>query len=320
MVTKELGKLLVGAASALLLAACGSGTAAPVDSKPEPTKLTVAYVPSLELGLIKLAEEKGYLAEEGVEVELVPLDSGPNVVTGVVAGQYDIGSTAYAPPLLALAEGAPLRIVTNTGQNGPDGTNGGVFVRADSGINTWSDLAGKKIASNAPRSLFSLTVPAAIKADGGDPSGIEIVPLPFSEIAGAVESGQVDAGVALEPFLTAGLANSALKNLGDSIFKVLPTGAAGVFFTSADTKSAKADAIEGFKTAIQRAMEDANADPNSVKILGAPIAGLTAEQATALPLTTFRPEVSEADLKALIDLMIEFQWISESPDLAGFLG
>jgi len=210
-------KSRVAAALAALSLAAVLAPATHAVAAPATTQLILGAVPGQDLGLIELAKVRGSFAAEGLDIKIVPLDSGPNVVVGVVAGQYDLGYTAYAPPLLAYANGSPLRVVSGVGTVGKDGLNGGTLVRKDSGINSWKDLAGKKIGTNAPRSLFSLTVPAAIAANGGDPSKIQLIPLPFSEIPKAVADGRIDAGVALEPFLSKGLAdNSNLRNLGDS--------------------------------------------------------------------------------------------------------
>lgn len=322
-------------AGTLLLAGCG-GTSSTTSSNTQPeagtaeqgdeivsevTPLVLGAVPSLDLGLIEVGNQLGVFEAAGVSIEIVPVDSGPNVVTGVVAGQYDIGATAYAPPLLALAEGAPLVQIVGAGTVGPSGSNGGLLVREDSGFTTWKDLAGKKIASNAPRSLFSLTVPAAIAADGGDASTIEIIPLPFNQIPKAVAEGQVDAGVVLEPFLTNGLTEYPdLINLGDSIRGVLPEGSAtSLYFTSAKTAEEKGVAIERFKQAIVEVMAYANENYDEVKAAGAPLAGLTAKQAAGLPDSTYKPNISSTDLQPLLELMVQFGWIKQAPDLTTFI-
>ena len=324
-----MGALGAAVVTGVALTACSSGEASSPASSGGTSggsaavqTLTLGAVPSLDLGLIEVAKAQGYFTQAGVDVSIVPVDSGPNVVTGVVAGQYDIGSTAYAPPLLAYGEGAPLQVVTSVGTVGEAGTNSGTLVRKDSGITSWKDLAGKKVASNAPRSLLSLTIPAAVKADGGDPSGIEIVPLPFTQIAKAVEDGQVDAGVSLEPFLTAGLKEyPQLTDLGDSISAALPQGTpSGVYFTSTSTAESKGTAITGFSEAIDKAIVYANAHLDEVKAAGAPLAGLTAEQAQAIPLSPFSQETSATTLKPLVDLMVAFSWLKAEPDLAAFLG
>lgn len=310
--------------AALTFTAAAGAPALAATTTPKPktvTKLTVGAVPSLDLGLIQVARNRGFLKAAGLDVAIVPVDSGPNVVTGVVAGQYDIGSTAYAPPLLALANGAPVRYLSNVGTVGRTGTNGGTLVRKDSGITTWKDLAGKRIASNAPRSLFSLTVPAAIAAAGGDASRIQIVPLPFSEIPKAVSEGKVDAGVALEPFLTKGLAEyTNLTNIGDSIAAVLPKGSgSGVYFTSDATAASKAKALRAFATVIRRTIVFANAHPDAVKLAGASQAGLTKPQALAIATNRYTADIEPLDLGSLINLMIKFRWFTNAPDLLKFL-
>jgi len=309
--------------AAVLAALSLTAVLAPVThavAAPATTQLILGAVPGLDLGLIELAKVRGSFAAAGLDIKIVPLDSGPNVVVGVVAGQYDLGYTAYAPPLLAYANGSPLRIVSGVGTVGKDGLNGGTLVRKDSGINSWKDLAGKKIASNAPRSLFSLTVPAAIAANGGDASKIQIIPLPFSEIPKAVADGRVDAGVALEPFLSKGLADyTTLRNLGDSTHAVLPEGSgSGVIFTSASTLASKGEAIARFKKVFEQTVKYANKHLDAVKIAGAAPAGLNKTQALAIKTSPYDTNASPASLKALVDLMVKFNWVPKAPDLTAF--
>jgi ABC-type nitrate/sulfonate/bicarbonate transport system substrate-binding protein len=308
-------------ASTLAASLTGCGASEPTADAATPQALTVGVVPSLELGLLTIAEEEGLLAEAGLELDIVPVDSGPNVITGVVSGQYDLGYTAYAPPLLAVAEGAPLIAVSSTGTLGPDGANGGTVVRSEAGYQRFADLSGVSLGTNAPRSLFSLTLPASVDADGGDGSDIELVPLPFNEIGQAVADGQVDAGVLLEPFLSQALEEYPdLVNLGDPSAPVLPQGSPqGLYLTSETTARDKAEAMAAFRDVLAEAIEIGNADLEAVKVAGAPLAGLDPELARALPLEPFDTTVSAESLQPLVDLMLEYDWITEAPDLTTFL-
>lgn len=339
MKSKLLSLLLLALLPALI-AACGGSdsdqsesttaettaeqtTADSGSSSGELETLKVGVVPSLDLGVLGVGQDQGFFEEEGLELEISPVDAGPTIVTGVTSGQYDLGWTAYAPPLLAIGEGnAPLRLVVNSSVQGPDGDGGGLVVTKDSGIKSWKDLAGKKIGTNAPRSLYSLTVPAQIKADGGDPSGIELVPLPFSGIGKAVADGQVDAGVLLEPFLSAALSEfDSLVNIGDPNAKVLPEGGPiSLYFTSIDTADKKADQIEAFRRAYERSVEYAEEHPDEVKVAGGEIAGIPEDVAKTLPLAPPQAEVAPEDLDPMLDLMVEFGWLKEKPDLSSFFG
>lgn len=335
----KISSLLLAVLVAVFAAACGSSdsssdvaTAAgtPVEQSEPETEATgslqtlnVGFVPSLDIGVLKVGESQGFFEEEGLKLDLSPVDAGPTIVTGIVSGQYDLGWTAYAPPLLAIGEGdAPLKLVTNASNQGPIGEGGSLVVTKDSGIKSWKDLAGKKIGTNAPRSLFSLTVPAQIDADGGDPSGIELVPLPFSAIGKAVADGQVDAGVLLEPFQSAALEEfDSLVNLGDPNGEVVPEGSpVSLYFTSVDTASKKAEQIEGFRAAFEKSVEYAQQHPDEVKVAGGELAGIPPRVAKSLPLAPPSTEVTAADLDPLLDLMVEFEWLKEKPDLSSFVG
>lgn len=319
LATATAGLVAAGCGSADDTATSAAATSGGSGSSKALQTVVVGVVPSLDLGVLGVGERQGFFEEAGVKLKISNVDSGPNVVTGVVAGTYDVGGTAYAPPLLAVGQGAPLKVVSNTGTVGPDGTNSGTLVRKDSGIERWSDLAGKKVATNAPRSLLSLSIPAAVAKDGGDPSAIKIVPLPFNAIAKAVADGQVDAGAVLEPFQTAALKGDPdLVDLGDSIFATEPQGSPGALYFSGP--KADADKIAAFKVGLQKSLSYANAHVDEVKAAGAPLAGLTAEQAKAIPLNEYTPDVSAADLEPLVDEMVQFNWLERKPDLTAFVG
>jgi ABC-type nitrate/sulfonate/bicarbonate transport system substrate-binding protein len=310
-----------GGASSGSSGATAAGATAGASSAAAAT-VTVGIVPSLSLGLLKVGEDKGLFTKQGITLKYVTVDSGPNVVTGVVAGQYDVGYTAYAPPVLAVAAGAKLKIVSGVDTTGPKGQNGGVLVRKDSGVTSFKGLAGRRIATNAPRSLLSLTIREAIAKDGGDPSGISLVPLPFAQIGKAVEDKQVDAGVILQPFQAGALAQYPnLEDLGDSTSSALPEGSpSGVLFTSTATAEAKKDVLARFRTAVDESIGVANGDLGAVKAAGAALAGLTPDQAKSLPLSSFSGTVKAGDLKPLVDLMLKFSWVKSAPDLTSFVG
>jgi NitT/TauT family transport system substrate-binding protein len=244
-------------------------------------------------------------------------------VTGVVSGQFDLGYTAWTPPLLAIAGQQPLRLVTGVAGIGPAGSNSLLLVRDDSGIESYADLTGKKVATNAPRSVLALHAAAATSADGGDGTTIEIVPLPFGEVARAVAEGAVDAGVTVEPFINA--ASTEYPN-------VIPLGDPGLviqqerdpstlIFTSADTLGGdKADTIARFKAAFAEAAAYANDNPDDVRRLGAEITGVPESAAALLPVSPFVPEIDPARLQPILDAMLEFAWVEEPIDLTAFLG
>lgn len=302
--------------------AATAATTAPAEPV-EMTKLSLGAVPTLDLGTIGVGNEQGIFERAGLEIEITFADGGPAVVTGVVSGQFDIGYTAWTPPLLAIAGDQPLRLVTGVAGVGPEGSNSLVLVRDDSGIESYADLTGKKVATNAPRSVLALLAVAAATADGGDGSSIEIVPLPFGEVARAVAEGTVDAGVTVEPFITAAAEEYPnVVSIGDpSLVVQQERDPSTLIFTSADTLSGeKADAIARFTAAFAEAAAYANENPDDVRRLGAEITDVPEAAAAIMPVSPMVPEIDPARLQPLLDAMLQYAWIEEPIDLTEFLG
>jgi NitT/TauT family transport system substrate-binding protein len=286
------------------------------------TKLNLGVVPVIDLGVIKLGETKGFFKDRGIELNWTQLDAGPNVVTGVISKQFDIGFTAYAPPLLAVANGQPLRMVSNLAVTGTGNENGEIYTRKDSGITRFRDLTGKTLASNAPRSVLSLLGPAAVSSDGGDGTKVKIVPVPFGEMGRAVSEGKVDAAFLTEPFITKAKSEySNLVSVGDAIsFALPPESPSTLIFTSESTLKDKAEAMKAFKAGLLEAIEYTNTHKAEFQTAGASVAGLTTELAKTLPVLKFRSKITATELKPLADLMVKFNWVEKAPDVTLFIG
>ncbi|MDR0322282.1 MAG: ABC transporter substrate-binding protein [Treponema sp.] len=107
--------------------------------KDEKVVLKVGYGGSLCEAALHLAYERGYFAEEGLEVELIKLASGAGF-DAITAGQVDATFNLMAAMVQPLANGLPAKITTGL-HTGCDK----VLVKADSGITRPQDLRGKKV-------------------------------------------------------------------------------------------------------------------------------------------------------------------------------
>jgi NitT/TauT family transport system substrate-binding protein len=109
-----------------------------------PAKLTIGYA-SVSPRVIPLwtAQEQGFFAKYGIESEPVLIRGGTTLVTGLAAGDVQIGRTAGAAILAAVSAGHPLKMVaTFCSRNSYD-----VVVRPN--IKRVEDLRGKRIAINS---------------------------------------------------------------------------------------------------------------------------------------------------------------------------
>jgi sulfonate transport system substrate-binding protein len=207
-----LGVLLtLAGAGSLILAGCGKQ--APTSASDRP-RLKVAYLGLTCEAPIFVAQEKGFYAEEGLDVELVKTD-WDGLREGLGTGQFDANHTLIMYLLKPIESGTDVKI---TG-----GIHTGCLrlqVGAKSDIKSVKELKGKKIGVpthiGSPPYLFSSRVLAANGIDprpaGGD---VEWIPYPPDVLGKAVDDGRVDAVCTADPIGTILLGKGLVKTLAD---------------------------------------------------------------------------------------------------------
>jgi NitT/TauT family transport system substrate-binding protein len=121
------------------LTACGGGSTA-TSASGASVKVQLSWYSNAQNGGWTAAVEEGYFKEAGLgDVTLTP--GGPNVspVQIVAAGRADMAITTAENYLKARAEGIPVKAVSTDFATAPTG----IMFKADTGWNTWQDLAGK---------------------------------------------------------------------------------------------------------------------------------------------------------------------------------
>lgn len=101
-------------ALALFVGACGTPVAeAP---SPEPLQLRVVVLPYLSFAPLFIAQDEGYFAEQGLEVEFVKLSDSAEPTAALLQGDVDVaGVQVEAGVLNAIARGGTLGIVADKG-------------------------------------------------------------------------------------------------------------------------------------------------------------------------------------------------------------
>jgi len=106
-------------ALALLLQACAP--TAVEQPEPEPVTLKVITFPFLGYAPFFIAEEEGYFAEQGLEIEFVNL-RGPGAIVALIEGEADVWAGFLQISYLnAMAQGANLKYVAGKGYIAPTG-------------------------------------------------------------------------------------------------------------------------------------------------------------------------------------------------------
>lgn len=309
--------ILVAAGAALALAACSSGGGggdAGDGGDGGPVKITVGVIPIVDTAPIWLGKEKGFFADEGLDLTIQNTTGGAAAVPGVVSGNYDFAFGNLVSVMVAQDQGLDLRYVTNGNSTAGDPDFGGVVVKADSPIKSPKDLAGKTVSVNNLQNIGDTTIRHVIEADGGDESTVKFVEVAFPDAAAALANGQVDAAWIVDPFFHDALANGArLITYNFSAFD--PKLDVSGYFTKADTIKDKPELVEKFTRAMNKSLEYAQDHPDEVKQIVTTYTKMTAEQLDTIVLPVWRTDFDRAADQKLADAALKYGTLKNKVDL-----
>ncbi len=158
----------------------------------------------------QVAQDQGIFKENNVPVELKWFDGYSESINTLTAGQIDANSQTLGDTVSSVSGGADQVIVlVNDNSTGNDK----VIVRE--GINSVTDLKGKKVAAEEGTVDHFLLLQGLKKA-GLSAKDIQFVPLETGKAASAFVAGQVDAAAVFAPFTTEALKRSGSKELFSS--------------------------------------------------------------------------------------------------------
>ena len=132
-------------------------------------------------------------APAGVKVQVVPFESPTDGKNAVVTGTVDFGIYGLAAATLGAANGEPVVVVGAAWNRGM-----AVVAGVKSGINSIKDLKGKRVAI-WPGSTQEVVILDRLSAEGMTIKDIKSMRVSFSDMASALERGDIDAYVGAEP-------------------------------------------------------------------------------------------------------------------------
>jgi NitT/TauT family transport system substrate-binding protein len=222
-----------------------------------PTKLVVGlgYIPSVQFAQFYLAEQNGYYADAGLDVEFQnKID--PDLITLVGQGAIDVGIGDGTSVIPAVSQGIPVAYIATIYGKFPNI----VFAKASSGITSAADLKGKKIGTPGRYGSGWIMLQALLASANLKVSDVEIVEYPDFTQEAAVELGAVDAATG---FVNNEPVQLELHGEKASILRIdaiTPLPGPGLI-SGTTTLDAKQDAIAAFVTATLQAMVEIKANP-----------------------------------------------------------
>lgn len=220
-------------------------------------KVTMGFVPVSIFAPVFIAKEKGYFAEQGLNVDLQPLPGGSDMVALTATGKFDVGIGGAGPAFFnAIAAGLPIKVIApGHAEGNPVATPLMISKKScESGaITSVADLKGKKVSVNA-RGATEYWLSQALSTAGLTLDDIDLQTLAFPDAVAALASGAIDAAMVGEPLATAAEQQGvAVRLLSDfPVQNIQPT----VIFANNDFLTNHPDAAKGLITAYLKACRE----------------------------------------------------------------
>lgn len=169
-------------------------------------QVRAGYIPIIIHSPIFVAMEKGYFKEQGIETVLTSFTGGTDILAQTASGNLDVGLTGLGSSTLnAFQRGLDIKIVSALHSESPPMATPLVVARKkfeDGTYKTVSALKGKRVAINAKGTGTEYWLYSALKKHGVSMKEIELVALPYDQVAAALTSGTLDGSMLSEPIAT----------------------------------------------------------------------------------------------------------------------
>ncbi|WP_416904928.1 ABC transporter substrate-binding protein [Micromonospora echinospora] len=184
--------VLASLALVLTGTACGSDDDGDAGSA---QKIKVGYIAGPAPGMhLLLAQERGYFAEQGLDVEAVPFQTGISLSNALTGGSVDVGVMGAVIANFPARGQGKVFLLNNLEANIQQ-----IWAAPDSGITSVADLRGKKVATTTGTAAH-LLLHVALKRNGLSLDDVELVNLEMPAVANTFVTGGVPAAALWAPF------------------------------------------------------------------------------------------------------------------------
>ncbi len=286
---------------AVLLGLVMAGCALPGQS-PEPKTLKIGVLPIADVVPMYVAQQEGFFAQEGIQVELVPVAGGTERDALIQSGGLDGQLNEVLTTLLTNAGGTvQVKIVTMARRPFPNQPLFYIVTAPDSGITSPEQLKGVEIAIGE-NTVVHYVADRVLQHAGLSASDIRFTNVPKIPVRfELVMSGQVKAAVLPDPFASLAVLQGAGVVIDDTAY---PEVSHSVVSFRTDVLKDRPNTIKAFLRAYDRAVRAINENPEKYR----DILVQTARVPEALQGRYTLPRYPEGELPTEAQVADVIQW------------
>ena len=254
------------ALSVWLLAALIAPVLAPHAAAQEPVKLRLGLLPILDTLPFYVAQDAGYFAEYGVEVEAVPVNSALERDQLLLAGEIDGMVNDVISTAIFNQDGPRIQIISQARRAYPDAPQFRILAAPDSGLSTPQDLAGVEIAVSE-NTIIHYIAQRILENEGLSADDLVFRPEPNIPVRyQLLMEGALKAACLPDPLAQAAIENGAILIADDSALAEQGYSQSVISFRT-EVIDEHPEAVEAFLRAWIAAVEDIDENPDAYRAL-----------------------------------------------------
>ena len=243
----------------------------------ETPTLKIGLLPVLEALPIYVADAQGYFKNEGITVEYVPAASAAERDQLMQAGQIDGMINDLVSTVLYNKDTQKIAVVRFARTATPDIAQYSIMAAKGSGISKAGDLKGVEVGISEG-TVIAYVTDRLLQLEGLQPADIKTTNVvKIADRMQLLNQGNLRAATMPDPYSSLALQNGATVVVDDRTHNELGNS---VLSFSSNTLKAKPNTVKKFLAALEKAVNDVNANPDQYanvlidkKLIPAPLAG-----------------------------------------------
>lgn len=281
----------------------------------EDAPVKIGMIPVVDNLPLWVAEEEGYFADAGVEVELIPFDSAVEKDSAIAAQQIDGGLGDILTLASLNGSGVPVKIIAIAQGNTAEEGIFFLLSAPGSGITEPGQLKNVEVAVSL-NSVIEYVTDQMLLSQGFDQEEIKKLSIPkIPPRLEALLNGQVKAAVLPEPSASIAVLNGAQVVMDDSFENVSQS----VIYFHQSALEDKEEQIKAMMRAYARAVEDIQSKPaafNHILVEKARVHQdvLDQQEKTSFRILFSQPELpAEKHIQDVVRWMLDRDLLHEEP-------
>ena len=175
----------------------------------QPRKVKIAIIAVDATAQVMYAKHRGFFAKQGIDAEITVVGDGTLTVAAVLAGEAQFAGIPVPGLAVLKSRNAPVRAVAGGAMYEPKVPTTVLMAAPGKRITRARDLVGKRIGIDFLNSIAHIGLLRWLARGGVSGEDVNISTLPFAQMLGPLQRGQLDAAWLPEPFKTLALQRGA---------------------------------------------------------------------------------------------------------------